>query len=340
MKKILACVVAVAMLLSLMPMTFAAEAADYGIIAEAVKDGDKITVTVSLPAVTALVSCAVSVAFDPAVVSIPLLADYAAEREIEGEMVDYFAGYWEGGFVDGRDDLVVTAFMGTADKYVVTKFAQFVFTIIDDTVKETDFTVTLEKYEDNDATKKLDDEDEGVLIDVLTVGISDGSGDPEETEKPDELPENVQELIRQIKEQLDSVGLGFLEQLPLADEAIVYIARIIGGDLELEEIIEILSRDFEIPGIGSVNLPDLLNQLMDTIMGLFGGGNTDTPTTTKPTTNNGGNGSDDDTDDTTAAVDENNDGNKPLGDAGIALAVSVCLAAGAAFVITKKKENE
>jgi hypothetical protein len=192
-----------------------------------------------------------------------------------------------------------------------------------------------------DDAYEVDVEDIEKIVEINDV--EETTTDPETTttepviEDPDELPENVKEIIAKIKNKLDEYGLGFLEDIPMTDEAIIELARLIGGDLTLEEIIETLSGDFDIPGVGTVNLSDLLNQLLATIEGLFGDGGGDTPTTTKPTTTNGG--SNGDTDDTTADGGDDNNGGE-LGDAGIALAVSVCLAAAAAFVITKKKQDE
>ncbi len=350
MKKIIACVVAVAMLLSLMPMAFAAE--NPGITAKAEKAGDKVTLTVTLPAVTALTSCAIDVLFDPAVVSIPDVDGYAAAREIDGEMIEYFSGLHTGGIPEGKDNIVKNAFISTTgvNKTKDTPMAIFEFTIIDNTVANTTFDVTLFHYEDAVTTI---DEGSNVAIATITIEINDveetepEETEPEETEpeetEPEEtepaLPDNVLEIIKKIEDFFNEYGLDSLLEVPEVSKAIENIARIIGGDMDLEDILEELNKSLEgfkdILDEMGLPLPSI-DEIIDFIMGLFGGGDNPSPNPNTTTTSSNGDVDDDDNN-----IDDNDEnGDKQLGDAGIALAVSVCLTAAAAFVITKKKHDE
>ena len=109
MKKILVCVLSIALALGMMPVAIGA--ANPGVVAEVKKSGNTVTVTVKLPAVTKLTACVVSVEFDPDIVSIPdNTSGYAATRDVEGETIPYFIGEHTGGLPDGMDDDPVPKF--------------------------------------------------------------------------------------------------------------------------------------------------------------------------------------------------------------------------------------
>jgi hypothetical protein len=91
------------------------------------------------------------------------------------------------------------------------------------------------------------------------------------------------------------------------------------GDAFLE-ILKGLGLDFD-------SFEDILNAIIDFFEGLFGGGD---DTTAQQTTNAANN--------TTSAGSVS--GSEGTGDAGIALAATVCVAAAATFVLTRKKKED
>ena len=86
------------------------------------------------------------------------------------------------------------------------------------------------------------------------------------------------------------------------------------------EILKGLGLDFD-------SFEDILNAIIDFFEGLFGGGDD----TTAVQTTNAANA-------TTSAGSSS--GSEGTGDAGIALAATVCVAAAATFVLTRKKREE
>ena len=88
------------------------------------------------------------------------------------------------------------------------------------------------------------------------------------------------------------------------------------------EILKGLGLDFD-------SFEDILNAIIDFFMGLFGGDEDDT--TRAQATTNAANA-------TTSAGSSS--GSEGTGDAGIALAATVCVAAAATFVLTRKKKED
>lgn len=329
MKKILACIMALALVLSITPMAFAVpEVGNPGITATAVRDGNKITLTVTVPPVTGLSTCVVSVGFNPGVVSIEDLPNYAVLVEFEGEMIPRFSGIHEGGIPEGYNDIVKNAFTTTSgiNKVNATDFAEFVFTIEDDTAESAVFYVYLEQYEDN--TTKVEEEDD-VLIDVLTVTINEGTEPSEsesETDPPVEDCRTIAQKILDLLTQFDPSEEDAFQTL-LAE-----LMALLGDEFADKDFSEILESIIG-GNIGGSDLTGILNQMLNFITGLFGGGSSTTTTTAKATTTTTG------ADDDTAASGSDTDTDKKPGDAGIALTAAVCLAAAAAFVIIKKKKD-
>ena len=91
-----------------------------------------------------------------------------------------------------------------------------------------------------------------------------------------------------------------------------------------QQILEGLGLDFS-------DLEDLLNKIIDFIMGLFGGDDDNQVTTTAPATTAAPN--------LETTAEGSSQGSEETGDAGIALAATICVAASAAFVLTRKKKE-
>ncbi len=342
MKKILACITAVALLMSFMPMVFAQSP-----VPEVIYDKTEntIKVTVKMPPVTGFLEAGVTVVFDPAVVSIDDKESYAAGEyyNIGGaqQFIPYFydlSAIVTGG-VKPSGNAVLHAHVGTTaiNKDAAVEFAVFEFNIIDKTAAKADFTVTLDFFLDGNTSI---DEEDGYVINTYSVVINaqePTSGPTTDTTAPTEsttVPGSSNaELAQEIKAWLESIGLGSIVANPTLSALIDKLAEAMGGfgGLDFEEIIDsIVSGNFEDMPLGGI-----LQGIIDTIRGLFGEGSTNPPSTS---TTNPKDSSEDDTVDSTDEEGGLNGDNSP-GDTGIALASAICLAAAAAFVIVKKKRD-
>ncbi len=330
MKRILACVLTLALALGMTPMVFGAD--NPGATAEIKKSGTTITVTVKLPAVTKLTACIVSVEFDPIVVSIPLQTSGYAATYVptdETDAIPYFIGEHQGGFAESRDDLVKDAFMssGGVTKTEATPFAVFTFTVVDNEALTTDFKVTLEQFYADGITIA---NGEGMTILNQSVDLTVDTSSDGETEPSDEAAE----LAQKIKDLLTQVGMGAILEDPTISGLIDQFADLFGGGNTADDFLAIL--DSIIGGdSGNFNFDEIIQfftNIYEQIAALIGGGDDTTKATTTTTT------SDDDYS-TEESTDDADNGEHSAGDAGIALAVTICLAAAAAFVISKKKED-
>ena len=329
MKKILACVLAMALALGMVPVALGAY--NPGVTAEIKKSGNTITVTVKLPAVTKLTACVVSVEFDPDVVSIPDdEAGYAATRTVEGEPdpVPYFSGEHTGGIPEGVDNIVKNAYAngGSVTKTEVTPFAVFTFTVTDPAAEEAGFIVNLEQFYAEGTTIA---DGEGMPVLTKTVAIADDSGD--DGDGADEAAE----LAQKIKDFLKQFGLGFLLEDETINKMIEQFADLFGGGFSVDDVMEIINSiiDGDFGGFTIDEIIEFFTDLINRIMELIN------PTTAAPPTPSSNNTTDTETETEETTSGDPEDGDHTPGDAGIALAVTVCLAAAAAFVLARKKED-
>ena len=108
------------------------------------------------------------------------------------------------------------------------------------------------------------------------------------------------------------------------------IEQLVDGNVDISDlfknILESLGLDFGM-------LEDLLNKIIEFLKGLFGGDDeTKAPSTTAAITTEAAPNLE-----TTA--EGSSQGSEDTGDAGIALAATICVAASAAFVLTRKKKE-
>jgi len=311
MKKVLACAVALALVLCMVPMAFAANPA---LRVEAVVDGSTVTATVYCPIQENLVGFSFFLRFDPTVLT--LAGSKMADRDVEGEMLKYFDG--ECGLAIGTTDTCTCAWTTTSTKNVSreTPIAVFTFKVINADAETTNLTLEVNEY-------KIDGE---VIIGSNTpyaatpvtlkapAGTTDGPTDGT-TEAPGKTD------LDKLKDAITEAGL----TMPSEEELKAILNKIDNGTLD--DIKEALQSVFA----GS-NIDELYNKILN----LFGKGTTTTTgapganTTTKTGSTTTKTGT------TTAKANSKLD---KTGDVGIALAATVCLAAAAAFVLTKKKED-
>ncbi len=313
----------------------------------------KFTLAIKAPAVEKLVGVTLHVTFDPNVLAIDK-ADLAGNTDAEGNVNPFFNGGLNvsGYQADTNNSYAFGWVHNTGvnknsprDMYFIT------FNVIDTTKTETSLNIYIDEFktEDGDDTNDVDasllsenrivkfnfGEDVSAVIPDTTVAVG-GEGGSGST------PSDINGLLDIIRDMLSGNGATFGD---FADA----MANLL-GNAEIADMIEqLVDGNFDIGfdfndilggfGLDFSMLEDLLNKIIEFLMGLFGGGgDTPSPDTTASTTTAVL---------TTAAASENLDttaagsgtGSEKTGDAGIALAATVFVAASAAFVLTRKKKE-
>ena len=296
------------------------------------------TVAVKVPAVKKLTGVNLYFAFDPAVLSV-VGAGAAGTEDEEGNFNAYFNGISVNGYKTGSDSEY--SFGWISNNGVTKKAARDIFyitfNVIDTTKTDTAINLYIEEFrtddgdDENDVTSTLLVENKAVSFlfpegtPPATTEVVDGEGEG------DTSASDINVLLDLIRDMLNGNGVTFGD---LADaianmlgnaEITDIIEQLIDGNVDIsdmfKQILEGLGLDFS-------DLEDILNQIIDFIMGLFGGDDeTKAPATTGAAPNY----------ETTA--EGSSQGSEETGDAGIALAATVCVAASAAFVLTRKKKE-
>ena len=327
MKKILACVLALTMVLGMSSMAMAADEAPYVakkttaapvLTLDAVYDeaAKTITATANIPAEALVTNADWTVTYDKAVLEYDVSASEKAARAAQG--VYGLAG----------DDLNI-AYMNATGSFEAVKLAVMIFKVTDTSVADT--TITLK----TNALKVIDEDDmKGAdpylvtCVDAVAKVTINAAANVTTTAAP-VVDDKTKSLIEEIKALLKGgtdVDLEGNESLKGLFEAF--------GNADIDEILDKISGG----NLGGLDL-SAIKGFLETIKGLLGGGGGDVATTAAPkptaakpatksttkaaTTSGGKKGGIDDT-----------------GDAGIALAATVCLAAAAAFVMSRKKKED
>ena len=350
MKKILAIFLSALLIcISLAPMSLAA--ADPG-LATRVMEGKydssnngtdvvtetTFTVAVKVPAVKKLTGVNLYFAFDPAVLSV-VGAGAAGTEDEDGNFNAYFNGISVNGYKTGSNSEYSFGWISNngVTKNAARDIFYITFNVIDTTKTDTAINLYIEEFrtddgdDENDVTSTLLVENKAISFlfpegtPPATTEVVDGEGEG------DTSASDINILLDLIRDMLNGNGVTFGD---LADaianmlgnaEITDIIEQLIDGNVDISEmfkqILEGLGLDFS-------DLEDILNQIIDFIMGLFGGDDeTKAPATTGSAPNY----------ETTA--EGSSQGSEETGDAGIALAATVCVAASAAFVLTRKKKE-
>ncbi len=157
---------------------------------------------------------------------------------------------------------------------------------------------------------------------ATTAPVEDGEGDK---------TEQVNELLQLIRDMLNGNGVTFADfadaianTLGNADITDI-IEQLVDGNVDISNgfigILKSLGLDFDA-------FLDILNKIIDFIMGLFGG---DSDDPAENTTAAGGN--------TATTSKGSGTGSEQTGDVGVALSATVCVLSSAAFVLTRKKKE-
>ena len=347
MKKVLAVLLAVLIFAGIMPTAFAV--ATPGLATRVIEGSydaaalevssvttDTFTVVVKSPAITKLVGLNMFVDFDTEQLKVVNAGPVGTEDE-DGNFNPNFSGEWAHGLKSNKYQYSF-GFISTSGvtKKSAKDLVYITFKIIDSTQPST----TINLYINEFLTEDGNDSNEIITTtlaesQIITLNLPEPiTTDPnaEETTDTPADAESTNALIKIIRDLLSGNGVTFEDYadaiLNLIGNAEItdMVEQLVDGAFSISdaflEILKGLGLDFD-------SFEDILNAIIDFFMGLFGGEEEDT--TKAQATTNAANA-------TTSAGSSS--GSEGTGDAGIALAATVCVAAAATFVLTRKKKEE
>ena len=342
MKKILAVLLAVMLVAGVMPTALAVATpglatrvveGSYDVAASTVTSvtTDTFTIVVKAPAITKLVGLSMFVDFDTEQLKV-VDAGPAGAEDADGNFVPNFSGEWAHGLKSNKYQYSF-GFISTSGvtKKAARDLVYVTFKIIDSTQPST----TINLYINEFLTEDGNDENEIITTtlaesQVITLNLPEPITTNPNAEETTDTPadaESTNALIKIIRDLLSGNGVTFEDY---ADEILNLI-----GNAEITDMIEqLVDGAFSISdafleilkglGLDFDSFEDILNAIIDFFEGLFGGGDDDDEPTTAVATTAAGSSS----------------GSEGTGDAGIALAATVCVAAAATFVLTRKKKED
>ena len=346
MKKVLAVLLAVLLVAGIMPTAFAV--ATPGLATRVIEGSydaaalevssvttDTFTVVVKSPAITKLVGLNMFVDFDTEQLKVVNAGPVGTEDE-DGNFNPNFSGEWAHGLKSNKYQYSF-GFISTSGvtKKSAKDLVYITFKIIDSTQPST----TINLYINEFLTEDGNDSNEIITTtlaesQIITLNLPEPiTTDPnaEETTDTPADAESTNALIKIIRDLLSGNGVTFEDYadaiLNLIGNAEItdMVEQLVDGAFSISdaflEILKGLGLDFD-------SFEDILNAIIDFFMGLFGG---DDDTTKAEATTNAANA-------TTSAGSSS--GSEGTGDAGIALAATVCVAAAATFVLTRKKKED
>lgn len=360
MKKILAIFLSALLIcISLAPMSLAV--ADPG-LATRVMEGEydsnnkgtdvitetTFTVAVKVPAVKKLTGVNLYFAFDPAVLSVAN-AGVAGVEDEDGNFNAYFNGISVNGYKTGSTSEYSFGWISNngVTKNSARDIFYITFNVLDTTKTDTAINLYIEEFRTDDGDD-TNDVKSTLLAENMAVTFLFPEGTPPETTDDvedgegngDTSADDINILLDLIRDILNGNGVTFAD---LADaianmlgnaEITDIIEQLVDGNVDIsdmfQQILDGLGIDFSF-------LEDLLNKIIDFLLGLFGPKDEPTTPDTTGTTEVT-------TEETTVPNPEttaegSSQGSEETGDAGIALAATICVAASAAFVLTRKKKE-
>ena len=298
------------------------------------------TVAVTVPAVKKLTGVNLYVSFDSAVLAVKD-AGLAGSYDSDDNYNAFFNGIAVNGYKTGTDNEYSFGWIsnGGVTKNSARDIFYITFSVIDTTKTETSYSVYAEEFRTDDGN-----DDNDVVTTVLAENKVVNFLFPEDVVPETTLPSgddatggdtsasDINILLDLIRDMLNGNGVTFAD---FADaianmlgnaEITDIIEQLVDGNVDISDlfqnILEGLGLDFSM-------LEDLLNKIIDFLMGLFGGDDeTKAPSTTAAAAPN-----------LETTAEGSSQGSEETGDAGIALAATICVAASAAFVLTRKKKE-
>lgn len=276
--------------------------------------------------------------FDPAVLSVAK-AGLAGSVDSAKNEVPNFSGLLVQGLKSGSTSEYALAWIPSNDAGVSKNQANdlmyITFNVIDTTKAQTALSLYIDEFRTDDGNNENDITVTQLYADPV-VNFSFPENTPPATTAPAEDGENadtdkVNDLLQVIRDMLNGNGVTFAD---FADaiantlgnaEITDIIEQLVDGNVDVSNgflgILKSLGLDFS-------SFEDILNKIIEFIMGLFGGGD---DTEAEDTTAAGGN--------TATTSKGSGTGSEQTGDVGVALAATVCVLSSAAFVLTRKKKE-
>lgn len=282
--------------------------------------------------------------FDPAVLSVAK-AGLAGTVDAEGNAVPNFNGLFVSGLKSGSDNQYTMAWASNSgvSKNQSRDLVFVTFNVLDTSKTQTSLNLYIDEFRTEDGNNN-NDVTKTVLYENRVLNFNFPADTPPATTTPvtdadegETDASDINKLLQIIRDLLAGNGVTFAD---FADaianmlgnaELTDIIEQLVDGDVDISELFqEILSG----LGLDFGSFEDILNKIIDFIMGLINGGGDDKPTNAVSTTVAGGA---DGSASTTAAGSSSS--SEKTGDMGVALAATVCVAASAAFVLTRKKKE-
>lgn len=282
--------------------------------------------------------------FDPAVLSVAK-AGLAGTVDAEGNAVPNFNGLFVSGLKSGSDNQYTMAWASNSgvSKNQSRDLVFITFNVLDTSKTQTSLNLYIDEFRTEDGNNN-NDVTKTVLYENRVLNFNFPADTPPATTAPVTDAEegetdasDINKLLQIIRDLLAGNGVTFAD---FADaianmlgnaELTDIIEQLVDGDVDISELFqEILSG----LGLDFGSFEDILNKIIDFIMGLINGGGDDKPTNAVASTAAGGA---DGSASTTAAGSSSS--SEKTGDMGVALAATVCVAASAAFVLTRKKKE-
>lgn len=299
------------------------------------------TIAIKVPAVKKLTGVNLYVTFDSAVLAIKD-AGLAGSWDADDNYNPFFSGIAVNGFKSQTNDQYSFGWISNngVTKNSARDIFYITFSVIDVTKTETSFSVNVEEFRTDDGDDTNDITSTQLVENKVVNFLFADDVVPETTEAATDdaaggntSSSDINLLLDLIRDLLNGNGVTFAD---FADaianmlgnaEITDIIEQLVDGNVDISDlfqnILDGLGIDFSI-------LEDILNKIIEFLKGLFGGDDeTNAPETTVATTAPNL--------DTTA--EGSSDGSEETGDAGIALAATICVAASAAFVLTRKKKE-
>ena len=291
------------------------------------------TVAIRAPrGVSKLVGFNLYVEYDPAILSV---AEAGLAKDSKGKV--NFNGLLVSGQKAGSDNEYAMAWIPGGNGEGVSKntakdLVYITFNVINTNKKQTSLNFYFDEFrtadgKDNDVTSTT-------LYGTEVINFAYPTNTPPATTNPDENSSDTSEindLLQMIRDMLTGNGVTFAD---FADaiantlgnaEITDIVEQLVDGDVDISNgfisILESFGLDFD-------SFEDILDKIIEFISGLFGGGSGEN-TTAGNGSNSGAN--------TTAKGSAT--GSEKTGDAGIALAATVCVLSSVGFVLTRKKND-
>ena len=283
--------------------------------------------------------------FDPAVLAVAK-AGLAGTVDTEGNENPFFNGMLVSGLKANTNNEYAMAWIPSGDgvsKNQARDLVYITFAVLDTTVSETSVNLYIDEFRTDDGNNE-NDITATLLLENRVVNFNfPEDTPPAETTEPDSESEgtsadDINGLLQLIRDMLNGNGVTFGD---FADaianvlgnaEITDIIEQLVDGNIDISEIFQEFLGGL---GLDFGMFEDILNMIIEFIMGLFGGDTTPAEKTTAAA----------DAEETTAedsastTANGSSSGSEKTGDMGIALAATVCVAASAAFILTRKKKE-